>query len=88
MRKSLIEIQEIEQYHLGQMDKENTQQFETQLLLEPALKEKVDLQQKIYAIIRFLSRQVLRKEIIHIQDQLFKHPDNKVFQEKIKAIFS
>ena len=87
MRKALREIQEIEQYCQGQLSDTEQEAFETRLILEPELEEKLHWQQDFYQWIKYLSRKLLKKEIQATENQLFTQHQYRNFQEQIEHIF-
>ena len=88
MRKSLRELQQIEAFCLGQMNKAEKQSFKTSILLQPELREKVESQKTVYRILQWVSRLWLRNEIRDVETQIFLQPDYRAFQVQISRIFS
>jgi len=88
MRKSLREIQHIEKYILGQMSTQECHNFNVQLLLNPQLRNEVDIQKSAYTFINSYGRQKLKAELNIVHEKLFSHPEKKWFRRLIKNIFN
>ena len=87
MRKSLNEIQQIEQYLLGDLPPGESTEFNTRLATSSDFYEKFELQKEVYRLLKIIFRRKLKREIQLIQNQLFTNPQKQSFQQKIKAIF-
>lgn len=88
MRKSLHEIQQIENYILGRMSVREHQDFKVRLLVNPHLQEEVDAQTEAYALIKVYGRKKLKAELNAVHEKLFTHPEKKWFRQLIKNIFT
>jgi hypothetical protein len=88
MRKSLHEIQQIENYIFGRMSVREHQDFQVRLLVNPHLQEAVDAQKASYALIRDYGRKKLKAELDAVHEKLFTHPEKKWFRQLIKNIFN
>ena len=87
MRTSLNEIQQIDDYLLQYAGKADRALFEARLILQPALQENLQWQQKTYDIIKQYSRRRLKAEIESVHQQLFTEPEHISFRRKILGIF-
>lgn len=87
MRKSLHEIQQIENYVFGRMSIPEHQDFKVRLLVNPYLQEEVDAQTEAYAVIKAYGRKKLKAELNAVHEKLLTHPEKKWFRELIKNIF-
>ena len=97
MRKQLHEVREIDRYLFHEMnpvDKMNPAGrmsfadrlvFQTRMILQPELKEKVRLQQKAHAFIRWCSRKDRKDELETIYTRLM---NDTAFNNTIHSIFS
>jgi hypothetical protein len=85
MRKSLHEIQEIDDYLLHNMSPENRLIFGTRILLDPELKEKIRLQRKTISFLRWCARQQEKVTLSAIHQRLM---EDASFKKTITNIFS
>jgi hypothetical protein len=87
MKTSWTETQQIES-HLHLLDEANAPVFEARLILEPALLEKLQWQQKTYALVHEYGRRKLRAEIELLHQKIFREPAHESFRKKILQIFN
>ncbi|CAN5170499.1 hypothetical protein BH09BAC6_BH09BAC6_09710 [soil metagenome] len=87
MRTSLIETGQIDMHLLKQGTTEDRLLFEAMLLLDPALNERVQWQQKAHEMITQYGRKQLKAEIAAIHQQLFSGPKHQSFRNKIWRLF-
>lgn len=85
MRSDLNEIARIDQYLFRQFSEEEETHFESQLLINDALAEKVEVQRMAHRLIRLYSRKKERGRIEGIYRQLLEEP---AFAHQLKTIFS
>jgi hypothetical protein len=85
MRTSLIETKQIDDYLFHSAD---AHLFEAKLILQPALREKMQWQQRAYEVIQAFGRQQLRAEIEAVHQKLFSEPEHRGFSQRIRALFS
>ena len=85
MRNDLIETEQIEEYLSHQMSGENKAQFETRMLLDGSLSEKVEAQRNVHTLIRIFSRRQQRNKLELIYQQLLREPS---FAQQLKNIFA
>jgi len=85
MRKELFETEQIEKYLLHQLSKEEKQQFETNMLRNPLLADKVDAQLRVYQLIRIFSRRQERNRLEMIYRRLLQETS---FAQQLKNIFA
>lgn len=85
MRNNLIEVEQIEQYLSHQMSEEKKSQFETNMLLDGTLFEKVETQKQVHKLIRIFSRRQQRNKLKLIYQQLLHEPS---FAQQLKNIFA
>ncbi|MDF9799632.1 hypothetical protein OKW21_004895 [Catalinimonas alkaloidigena] len=88
MRTSLNEIKAIEEYLLQEQQPEDLLLFEAHMMLDEALKEKVQRQQRIYQLVRAYGRQQLRAEIEAAHQQLFTQARHRSFRQKVLRLFT
>lgn len=88
MTTSWNETQQIEAVLLGTAQPGDMLLFEAKMLLDQDLADKMCWQKKTYALIRQYGRKQLKAEIEAVHQQLFTQPANRVFSDKIKALFS
>lgn len=75
MRSELNEVYLIDQYLLGRLSKEEEQVFETNLLLDEAIAEKLEAQRIAHRLIRSYARKEERRQLEEIYQLLLKEPD-------------
>jgi len=85
MRNDLIEVEEIEKYLSNQMSGEKKSQFETRMLLDGSLFEKVEAQKCVHKLIRTFSRRQQRNKLELLYQQLLREPS---FVQQLKNIFA
>lgn len=83
MKTFMNETQEIEVYLLGQANPV----LEARLLLDKNLQQKVQAQQKTYALVQEYGRKKLRAEIEQVHQQLFTQNEHLSFRKKILEFF-
>lgn len=83
MRSELNEVYLIDQYLLGRLSKEEEQVFETSLLLDEAIAEKLEAQRMAHRLIRRYARKMERRRFEEIYQLLLDEPD---FAHQIKTI--
>ncbi len=81
MRSELNEVYLIDQYLLGQLSKAEEQAFETNLLLDAIMAEKLEAQRTAHRLIRRYARKAERRRLEAIYQQLLQEPD---FAHQIK----
>ncbi len=87
MRTSLNETRDIDIYLTNQMDTPDRLLFDSRLLIDDSLGEKLTFQQKANELIAEHGRELLRKEIASIEEKLFRQSKFKSFQRNIYSIF-
>jgi hypothetical protein len=85
MRNDLFEIEQIEKYLSHQLSDEEKQQFETRMLIDSVLYEKVESQKSFYKLIRIFSRKKQRNKLELIYQRLLHEPS---FAQLLKNIFA
>lgn len=88
MKTSWNETRQIELHLSGTSDTGNALLFEAQLLLDPALNDKVLWQKKTHAIINNYGRAQLKKEIEVVHQKLFTASEHLSFSRKIRRLFT
>jgi hypothetical protein len=83
MRSELNEVYLIDQYLLGRLSKEDEQLFETNLLLDEAIAEKVEAQRTAHRLIRRYAWRENRRRLEEIYQLLLDEPG---FAHQIKVI--
>jgi hypothetical protein len=85
MRTSLIETKQIDDYLFHSAD---AHVFEARLILQPALREKLQWQQRAYELIAAYSRRQLKAEIETVHQKLFSEPEHRGFSQRIRSFFT
>jgi len=85
MRKQLHEVQEIDRYIFRHMTRTDRVVFQARMILQPELKEKVRLQRKAHAFIRWCSQKEKKDELTSLYTRLM---NDKTFHTTIRSIFS
>lgn len=85
MRNNLIEVEQIEKYLSHQMSGEEKSQFETSMLLDGSLFEKVEAQKQVHKLVLFFSRRQQRNKLESVYQQLLREPS---FAKQLKNIFA
>lgn len=88
MRKSLNDLQQIENYIFGRMPVAEQQAFYVRLLTENGLQEDIDKQLEAYAVIRAFGRQKLKAELEAVYQKQYSIPEHRSFFDKIKQLFT
>ena len=83
MRSELNEVYLIDQYLLGRLSIEEEQAFETNLLLDEVIAEKLEAQRTAHRLIRRYARKEERRRLEEIYQLLMDEPD---FAHQIKII--
>lgn len=83
MRSELNEVYLIDQYLLGRLSKKEEQVFETNLLVDDAIAEKLEAQRTAHRLIRRYARKEERRRLEEIYQLLLDEPD---FAHQIKII--
>lgn len=84
MRKLLHEVQEIDQYIFREMTPGRRLVFQARLILDPGLKDKLRLQRKTHAFLRWCSRKEKKDTLMSVYSRLM---DDTVFSSTIQSIF-
>lgn len=87
MTTSLNETAQIDAHLLQLSDTGDALVFEARMLLEPALREKVQWQLKTYELISLYGRGQLKQEIEAVHQKLFSEPQHQSFRRKILRLF-
>lgn len=85
MRNDLIEVEQIEKYLSNQMSSDKKSEFETCMLLDSSLFEKVEAQRHVHKLIRIFSRRQQRNKLELIYQQLLREPS---FVQQLKNTFA
>lgn len=81
------ETRQIELHLSGKVNTGDTLLFEAQLILDPALRDKVLWQQKTYTVINNYGRAQLKREIETVHQKLFTDSEHVSFRQKIRRLF-
>lgn len=87
MKTSWYDIQKSEQFLLGKLSAGEKLLFEARLLISPALRLNVELQKKIYAVVKAYHRKRLKEELQGLHKMLLTNPSKIEFQQDISTIF-
>lgn len=87
MRTSLNEIQLIEKYLHHKMTPEERALFEKEVSNNNLLHVHLLLQKKVYQLLDFYKRKLLKREVENVHHVLFNDPSEADFQERIHKIF-
>jgi hypothetical protein len=85
MRKLLHEVQEIDQYILQKMQVTDKLVFQTRMLTDATLQEKVRYQAEAHRMIRRIARETQREKLAAIHTSLWASDES--FRAEISAIF-
>jgi hypothetical protein len=85
MRKQLLELQEIDQYLFHDMSGADRLVFQARMISQPDLKEKVRLQQKAHAFLRWFGRKEKKEQLTSIYNRLMIDAG---FSASIRSVFS
>jgi hypothetical protein len=88
MRTSLNNIKETEDFLSGALQAEETLLFKVRLLLDPALRVNVSIQQKAYSLIRLYGRKKLKAEIESVHENIFNDPTHAKYRREIDQLFN
>lgn len=81
------ETLQIDLYISGKANTGDALLFEAQMILDPALGDKVLWQKKTYAIIKDYGRLQLKTEIEEVHQKLFTADEHTSFRQKIRRLF-
>jgi hypothetical protein len=81
------ELQQLEHYIQDTLTTEARLLMEARLLVDAELRDKLDWQQKAYALIKTFGRKKLKAEIVHVQNRMFREEQFLDFRKKIQTIF-
>lgn len=84
---TLHETRQIENFLQGGMRPAEQFLFEMKMTIDPALRNKVELQRRVYELVKMYGRRKLREEIERIHHRLFHDPDNFSFRQHIFSYF-
>ena len=85
MRKQLHEVQEIDRYIFRTMTLPDRLLFQAQMILQPELREKLGLQRKTHAFLRWVSRNQKEAELASMYTRLMGEVS---FKTRVESIFS
>ena len=87
MRTSLNNLQEIERYLVGSMERYEEVLFEGKLQRDPVLRTNLFLYKKVMALVRMYHRKKLKVELEEVHQRLFNDPIKLTFRERMLKIF-
>jgi hypothetical protein len=85
MKTSLNEIKQIDDHITGQLSDGENLVIDARMIIDPVLRFNINLQRKLYALVKAYGRRSTRSEVVNVQDKLFQ--DTK-FRNEILTIFS
>lgn len=85
--KTSNELKLIEDFLLGKLTISSRLLFEARLILDATLRRRVEVQRKLYSLIRQSGRRKIGSEIEKIQDVLFTAPEHEIFQKQVHQLF-
>jgi hypothetical protein len=85
--KTSTDIRQIENYLLGKLRTPSKLLFEAKMLMDPALRSNVELQRRLYSIVRILGRRRIKSEVEDIHNRLFKDPNKVNFRQNLYNLF-
>jgi hypothetical protein len=88
MRTSLNDIKQTEDFIFQKVMGLNSLLFEAKLLTDPALRMNVNLQKRIYSLVRIFHRRKLKQQMEQVHQRLFNDPRKHEFQQKIFQLFN
>jgi hypothetical protein len=86
--KTSNDISQIEKYIFGKLRTSSRLLFEAKLLIDPLLNVNVEMQRKLYSIIRVSGRRKIKSEISRVHQTLFTDPSYQTFQKTTFELFS
>jgi hypothetical protein len=84
MRKQLHEVATIEEYVFKGMTAPDRFLFEAKMIIDPELQEKVKLQEKVYAMIRWFGRKKRKEQLEQHFNNVMRDPK---FATTTRSIF-
>jgi hypothetical protein len=85
MKTSLTEIKQIDDHITGQLSDGDKLVFDARMILDPLLRFNINVQRKLYTLVKAYGRRSLRSEVTIVQDKLFQDTS---FRNEIHTIFS
>lgn len=82
------EIEKIDQFLLGKLSPRETLSYQVALLNNPGLRSRVQLQEKLHAVLRQYHRKKLRSEIEWVHTRIFNGMENRDFTLHITNLFN
>ena len=86
--KTLHETKQIERYLFGKLSPASRLVFEARMLIDSVLRQHVESQRRLYAIVKQHGRRVVKSEVMRIHYQLFNDPAKQDFQSRIFELFT
>lgn len=86
--KTLHKTKQIEGYLFGKLSPASRLLFEARMLINPILRQDVENQRRLYAIVKQHGRRGVKSEVTRIHYQLFNDPLKEDFQSRIFGLFS
>jgi len=87
MKTSWNEIQLIEKYLLGHLSTDKKILFEQRMSDSPMLRVNVDVQRKVYDLLRLYNRWKIRADVERVHERVFTDPAKAPFTESILLLF-
>jgi len=84
MRKSLLDMEEIDRYLFNQLSVQERALFEARIILESELRANMHFQRQTHALIRWFSRLQKKERLQSLHKRLMK---DKKFEQQISTIF-
>lgn len=88
MRTSLNEIKNIEEYLEKKLPPEESLLFEARFLTQPTFSFHVQLQRRIFSLVKIFHRKKMKQELEQIHHRLFNDPTRHSFQKRIQQYFN
>lgn len=87
MRTSLNNIKRSEDFLLGVLPGEESALFQSQMILDPALRKDVAIQKMLYKIIRHFGRKTTKQRLEDLHAEIFSDPSKQIFRETVLSEF-
>jgi hypothetical protein len=88
MRPSLAEIEQIEKFIFGELRGEKKLLFEANILTRPEMLQNVNVQKRVYQLVRSFFRRKLKYQMESLHQEIFRDPKHRDFQQNILKIFN
>jgi hypothetical protein len=88
MRPSLAETEQAEKFIFGELRGEEKLLFEATFLTRPEMRHNVNVQKRVYQLVRSFFRRKLKYQMETLHQEIFQDPKHRDFQQNILKIFN